>query len=191
MASIAIKAVATLATAGSIGGVAYGFHTLSDTTDTVRNYLTKNGLNIAKQNDSNFWDKVLKTYKLEKEGFEINNDADLKDSSEIKAWCDSALKTRIKSKEEDIFKKSSKWCVEYQAIKEKIKDKQFVKEHQKLNDKLEKFSEESQIEIKELTQKTNGEKIKHWCDKNADRSYSKDDERYFKDINANCLEEKA
>lgn len=188
MSSIAVKALASLATVGGLGGAIYGAYSYNNTKDTVSNYLTKSNLIVAKQDDSGFWDKVLKTYKLESKGLEIEN-IDLNNSTGIKAWCDSALKREIKSKEEDIFKKASKWCVEYQTIKDKLKEKTFQSETSKLKDKLNSFIKEIQEEINAIKDGTTEEKVKKWCDDNSYRSYSEDEDKYFKDIIKNCLAE--
>ncbi|OAL10033.1 hypothetical protein A6V39_03910 [Candidatus Mycoplasma haematobovis] len=189
MAGITVKIVAGTLTAGAIGGAGYGVHALTDTTDTVKNYLEKSKFILTKENETDLWTKAFGTYGLEKAGFKIPKT--ISNGNDIRDWCKETLNKKIKSEEEANYKIASKWCVHYTTISDKLKGKNLVDDASKLNDKISSFSKDIQTEINntqvDASTNQNGEKVKKWCQENVKRTFTKESENYFSNINSHCL----
>ncbi|OAL10040.1 hypothetical protein A6V39_03945 [Candidatus Mycoplasma haematobovis] len=187
MAGIGIKVATSMASAGALGGGAYGIYTYNNTTDTVRNYLKKNNLTPRTTN----WETVLEAYKLEKTSqTEIQTGA-INNADVIKTWCEKNLSSSIQSVKDNLFKKASQWCVNFQSISEKLGEAQFETVASKLTSKYASL----QGRIKDLidgvtgagSSNGNGDKIKSWCDSNKKRRFSSDGEFYSSSIKSLCL----
>lgn len=193
MSAIAAKLVTGVITTGVLGGGAYGIYYITDTTNTVSFYLKQKGFTETPQGSSEEWDKVLKTYNLEKtEDLKIESNLAIT-ATTIKDWCKENLEKNIKSIEDPLFKKASKWCVKYQTIKEKLGTTKTVQVAGTLNSSYEQFPQKVKESIQkiELTPKTkahtNGEKTVKWCEQNLDRSHSEDSEFFFENTQKYCF----
>ncbi|OAL10037.1 hypothetical protein A6V39_03930 [Candidatus Mycoplasma haematobovis] len=192
MASIATKLVTAIASAGVVGGAGYGVYALTDTTDSIENYLKKSSFTITLQNDEASWTKVLETYKLEATDDLKIKDEDITQSKDIKDWCKEMLAKKIKSKDDD-YKKASKWCVKYDVIKDKLGEgAKLETKAETLNTNYNNFPKEvkdsiSEIKLQGTKQHENGEKTIQWCKQNQNRTYSNDTEFFFANTKKYCL----
>ncbi|OAL10030.1 hypothetical protein A6V39_03895 [Candidatus Mycoplasma haematobovis] len=194
MTNLGTKITIGVLTAGTLSGAGYGIHALTDTTDTLRNYLSNSGLNITGDGEASEWTKVLATYKLEVTK-ELKIQEKVTTSNDIKNWCSSNLTKLIKSKSDVLYKRASKWCIKYKTIEEELTIDKFEKEVSKLQTKHDSLSTEMKEIIKGVTlspaktQNENGEKIKQWCTENSKRSYSDENKSYIDNIKSACLTE--
>ncbi|OAL10034.1 hypothetical protein A6V39_03915 [Candidatus Mycoplasma haematobovis] len=192
MAGLTTKIISGVVTTGALGGGAYGIYVYNNTTDTLGNYLTNKKFTLTKRETTGDWDKVAKTYKLQvTEELKINSKTEAT-ANDIKVWCNENLTKNINSIEDPLFKKASKWCVKYTTISEKLGSKT-VKEANALNSEHNNFPQgvkDSIAKIKlpgETQTHTNGAKTVEWCNQNLNRSYSADDEFFFKNTKQYCF----
>ncbi|OAL10038.1 hypothetical protein A6V39_03935 [Candidatus Mycoplasma haematobovis] len=189
----AVKSAIGIVTVGTLGGAGYGVYSYNNTTDTVRNYLKKNNLTVIEKTNSTFWTKVLETYKLEKTqelSISVENNVT---AENIRDWCDTNLKTNIDSTDNSLFKKASRWCVDYQTIEEQLTSAKFQTDTKELAKKYSSITDttiKGQIDKSVISGGNNnseGDKIKRWCDSNKKRRFSSDDKVYSSNIETICL----
>ncbi|OAL10039.1 hypothetical protein A6V39_03940 [Candidatus Mycoplasma haematobovis] len=196
MTGIANKLIVGTIATGALGGGAYGVYALTDTTDSIENYLKKNNLDIVSQDATSetAWNKAFGTYEIEKEEDDLKiTDKEIKNRDDIKKWCNNTLRKKIKSTENSLYKKASYWCTKYQTISEKLgNDKPFETNVATLEGKhaqlgVFKNTIESITLRKTKQENQNGEKMKQWCDDNKKRKFNKRNKSFIDNITSHCL----
>lgn len=108
------KAVASVATLGTIGGSAFLANHFLSNSDTVSARLVSEGFDI---DVGSSWQTILSAHNAvqnTKDTFKTEDNTDLK-IEELQANCKSALDS--KKDNEDIYKKARQWCVKEREIK--------------------------------------------------------------------------
>lgn len=192
MAKISSRLIIGTGSVGTIGGLRYLVSVLTDTTDTLENYLSKNKLFLR----SNNWEEVVAAYLLEFDEETKGTNDDVIKPEHFEKWCEDNTKKKIKSTNSTEFKTASKWCINFQTIENKFKN-QFEEEPKKLTTKYQKLKKNIQDLIdKEVVENVldtdeniKGHKTKKWCDENKKRRFSKDDKDYVPKIKIACIKE--
>lgn len=189
MTKISTRLLIGTGSVGTIGGVGYLVSALTNTTESLNNYLKRNNLTRRRTG----WETVSKTYAMEAGDEDLRIDSnDIMEEKDIQEWCDATLKMNIKS-DDPQFKIAARWCSEFKTIKDSFPaGKTLISEASEFKNKYETLTDQDlkskrdAVEIKDATN-SKEERFKKWCHDNSNRTYSNKDEYFAKRIIEHCL----
>ncbi|AEW45509.1 hypothetical protein MHC_03245 [Mycoplasma haemocanis str. Illinois] len=176
----------------SVGG--YAAYTMMQPSN-VKEALIKNGfkltLDLNEQERSKAWTKVLDTYKIEATSDTKIGSKEISaiTAQDIESWCKEALEMGTKNQNyESTYSKTSKWCVVYTTISEKLtsENKKLSSDTNSLKTKYESMPETLKTSITSDNGQA-GQKTKEWCENNVKRSFLGVQDIHYQNLAQYCL----